>query len=560
MAFVQCRVKQASSAGKSGLTPKQETQAKELIIKGTTEKVLGNYEIAEKYFHQCIKIAPKVAVAYFELSEIYQYQRDATNAIKYGELAAKIEPGNEWYIYNMAQLYSRTGQLDLAEKTFYSLIKEQPKNYTYLYDLSEILLYRRKYKEVLDIYIKLEESIGINEELSLHKANIYLDLKQPSNAIKELEKLIATNPNEMRYVGMLADLYEELGESEKAFEFYQKILTQEPENGYVHLSLCDYYNFRSQQDKAFEELAKAFKNKNVDIKIKSQRIESYYVNSSNNESKRKEAYKLLAILIETHADEPSPFLFYAQFLTRDQLQAEAAVMLKKAVANNSNDFSTFYQLCSVLWDTQQFEDLGTYSMMAIELFPVLPTFYYFAGVGAYQLKKYPESIELFQQCIDFSIDNETLKMDCFQFLGDAFHFTHQYEESNRAYEKALKFDPNNTYVLNNYAYFLAVRKEQLDKAKNMAEKCVQLEANNATYIDTYGYVLFRLEQYEKAQLQFSKAVEIDGNNPDYLEHLGDVLYHLNQVDRAISCWKDAKSKGSTSTMLDKKIQLKKYVE
>jgi tetratricopeptide (TPR) repeat protein len=560
MAFAQCKIRQPKSDEKGGLSAKQETQAKELIIKGTTEKVLGNYEVAEKYFQQCIKLAPKVAVAYYELSEIYQYQRDAPNALKYGEIAAKLEPRNEWYIYNMAQLYSRTGQLDLAEKTYYSLIKEQPNNFTYLYDLSEILLYRRKYKEVLDIYVKIEESIGINEELSLHKANIFLDLKQPSNAIKELEKLIASNPNEMRFVGMLADLYEELGESEKAYALYQKILVQEPENGYVHLSLCDYYTFRSQQSKAFEELVKAFKSKNVDLKTKSQRIESYYVNSSNNESKKTEAYELLEILIVVHADEPSPFLFYAQFLTRDKRQVEAVVMLKKAVANNSKDFSTYYQLCSALWDAQQFEELSSYSLEAIELFPVLPTFYYFAGVGAYQLKNYEVAIEQFQQCIDFSIENETLKMDCFQFLGDAYHHTKQYEESNHAYDKVLEFDPSNTYVLNNYAYFLAVRKEQLDKALKMAEKCVQLESNNLNYLDTYGYVLFRKGEYDKAKVQLEKAVDGDKSNPDYLEHLADVLSMLNQTDQAVAYWKEAKSKGSTSPTLDKKIQLKKFVE
>jgi Tfp pilus assembly protein PilF len=151
-------------------------------------------------------------------------------------------------------------------------------------------------------------------------------------------------------------------------------------------------------------------------------------------------------------------------------------------------------------------------------------------------------------------------MECYQFLGDIFHFTNQYKESNEAYEKVLEFDPGNTYVLNNYAFFLAVRKEQLEKAKLMAEKCIQQETNNATYIDTYGYVLFRLGEYDKAQLQFARALEMDSKNVEYLEHYGDVLYHLNQVEQALDFWKQAKTNGSISVILDKKIQLKKYVE
>jgi tetratricopeptide (TPR) repeat protein len=553
-------MRQSASADKNGLTQKQDTAAKELIIKGTTEKVLGNYELAEKYFLQCTKLAPNVAVAYFELSEIYQIQRDAVNSIKYGEIAVKLEPDNVWYRYNMAQLYSRTGQLDLAEKTYYALIKDFPKNFNYLYDLSEILLYRHKYRDALAIYDQLEQSIGINEELSLHKANIYLDLKQPENAISELQRLCATNPNEMRYKGMLADLYEELGQSDNAFRLYQDILQQEPENGYVHLSLSDYFSFRSQKDKAFEELVKAFWSKNVDLKTKSQRLEGYFVNSANNEEKKSEAYQLMDILIEVHPDEPSPFLFYAQFLTRDNRQTEAVKMLKQAIFNNSTEFSNYYQLCSSLWDAQEFSELEQYANTGVELFPALPTFYYFAGIAYYQLKKYELAQEQFLLCIDFSIDNETLKMECYQFLGDIFHFTNQYKESNEAYEKVLEFDPGNTYVLNNYAFFLAVRKEQLEKAKLMAEKCIQQETNNATYIDTYGYVLFRLGEYDKAQLQFARALEMDSKNVEYLEHYGDVLYHLNQVEQALDFWKQAKTNGSISVILDKKIQLKKYVE
>lgn len=98
---------------------KREIRTKELVLKGTTEKVIGNYDIAEKYFQECIKISPKTAVAYFELSEIYQYKKDAQKSLDYGQLAFKLVPNNEWYELNMAYLYMRTGQVELAEKPFF---------------------------------------------------------------------------------------------------------------------------------------------------------------------------------------------------------------------------------------------------------------------------------------------------------------------------------------------------------------------------------------------------------------------------------------------------------
>ena len=142
---------------------KREIKTKELLIKGTTEKVLENYDVAERYFQECIKISPKVATAYFELSEIYQSSKDAQNALKYGQIAYKLAPENEWYELNMAYLYMRTGQIALAEKTFISLVKKYPSNVDYLYQLSEIYYFQKKYKDAILIYDKLEINVGINE-------------------------------------------------------------------------------------------------------------------------------------------------------------------------------------------------------------------------------------------------------------------------------------------------------------------------------------------------------------------------------------------------------------
>jgi tetratricopeptide (TPR) repeat protein len=540
---------------------KREIKTKELLIKGTTEKVLGNYELAERYFQECIKISPKVATAYFELSEIYQSRKDAQNSLKYGDMAYKLAPDNEWYELNMAYLYMRTGQIALAEKTFISLVKKYPSNVDYLYQLSEIYYFQKKYKDAILIYDKLEINVGVNEELSLHKSKIYLEINQPDNAVLELQKLVKSNPNEMRYLGLLADLYEQLERSDEAFELYNKILELEPNNGYVHLSLADYYNYRGQQDKSFEEMKKAFESSNVEIKLKAEKLEAYYTNSAANEVKKKQGYELLDILIRVHPDNYKGFVFYAEFLARDDRIDEMITMLLKATELNATEFNTWYQLCAVLWEKARFEDLVIQSDKAVDLFPSLPTFYYFSGVGNHQLKKYKEAIESFESGIDYCIDNAELKMEFYQYLGDIYYATNDYGSSDMYYDQALAIDPNNIYVLNNYSYYLAIRNENLEKARTMSEKVNKIVPNNANYLDTFGWVYFKMKDYTKSEEIFKKALEIGGKeDATILEHYGDVLYHLNRKSEALEYWQKAKDKGNDSSTLQKKITTKTYVD
>lgn len=553
--------KKTSDKETASAESKREIRTKELVLKGTTEKVIGNYDIAEKYFQECIKISPKTAVAYFELSEIYQYKKDAQKSLDYGQMAFKLAPNNEWYELNMAYLYMRTGQVELAEKTFLSLNKKYPGTVDYLYQLSEIYLYQKKYSEAIAIYNQLENSVGINEELALQKSTIYLELNEPNKAILEIKKLIDSQPNEMRFLGLLADLYEQLNRSDEAFELYSKILELEPSNGFVHLSLSDYYSYRSQSEKSFEEMKKAFWSENVDLKTKGAKLEGYYVNSASNATKKQEAYELLEILIKVHPQDYQAFVYYAEFLERDDRIEEMITMLTKATSLGVSEFNVWYKLCSLLWEKGQFEQLVIESDKAIELFPSLPSFYYLSGLGNVQLKKYDKALESLEIGVDYCLDNNELKAEFYQYLGDACNALKEYEKSDMYYDQSLAIDPNNVYVLNNYSYYLTLRKVNLEKARVMAEKVNRIIPNNANYLDTYAWVFFAKKDYVKAEELLAKSLTLGGDsNPEILEHYGDVQFHLNNAAKALEYWQKSKDKGGNSPSLLKKISTKTFVE
>ena len=113
--------------------------------------------------------------------------------------------------------------------------------------------------------------------------------------------------------------------------------------------------------------------------------------------------------------------------------------------------------------------------------------------------------------------------------------------------------PDNVVVLNYYSYYLSLREKDLKKAERMAKRCIELSPDQATYQDTYGWVLYKLKRFNDAEGWLKKAVEGDSKSPVIIEHYGDVLYQLNHKKEALEYWKRAKNAGGDSRQLNKKV-------
>lgn len=128
-----------------------------------------------------------------------------------------------------------------------------------------------------------------------------------------------------------------------------------------------------------------------------------------------------------------------------------------------------------------------------------------------------------------------------------------------AYERSLKMKDDNSYVLNNYAYYLSLAGTELEKAEKMSKKAVEIDPQNASFQDTYGWVLFKQERFRDAAEWILKAVQNkEEPSAEVLEHYGDVLYKLEDAAGAMEYWLKARKKGPGSDFLDKKISDKKY--
>jgi len=259
-------------------------------------------------------------------------------------------------------------------------------------------------------------------------------------------------------------------------------------------------------------------------------------------------------MINSHPNDLKAIVVYADILYTDNKFQEAKEQYLLVLEKDKTKSQVWSQVLFILAEQSDFETMLSVSDEALEYFPTDPLFYYFNGVSNKWLKNYSEAISSLETGIEFVIDNQNLLLEFYSSIADAYHATKQHKLSDEYYEKVLEIDPTNVLVLNNYAYYLSVRKESLEKAKKMSFKCNELEQNNGTYQDTYAWILYELKDYENAKQWMLKSLK---NGSDIstvvVEHYGDILYKLGDIEEAIIQWKKAKNLGGVSKNLNKKI-------
>lgn len=533
----------------------------DIFIEANKQKLLGNSEEALRLFKKCIEIDPSDAASMYELAKIRISLHETTDALELLKKATSIDPANNYYQVLYASLLLSLDHYDEASKVFKTLIDSDPFNLEYYNQLALCFLYNNKVEDAIEVYNDLELKIGVTEEISMKKYGIYLQTKKTEKAEAEIKNLIRQFPFESKYYAILAELYLDNGENEMALEAYNKILEVDPDNPYVHISLADYYKKNGNSEKAFDELKTGFAKPNLDIDTKIQILLNYYTVTEIYSDLKEQAFELARILIEVHPAEAKAWSMYGDFLYQDKQYETARNIFRKVIAIDSSKYLVWEQLLFAESQLNDYDALLSESSVAIELFPEQPLPYLFAGGANYQKKNWESCIDILKNGLSYVYNNILMEVQFHSYLGDAYNQVGNNEKSDESYDKVLRLDPDNDYVLNNYAYYLSLRNENLEKAEKMAQKATELKPNNPANQDTYGWVLYKLGRYEDAKTWIGKAIENEEESSAViLEHYGDVLWQLGSREEAVEYWLKAKEKGKGSEFLERKAVERQLIE
>ncbi|MDA0972347.1 MAG: tetratricopeptide repeat protein [Bacteroidetes bacterium] len=542
------------------------TEAERMVLTSTyldalKERSLGNIYESAKLLRTCLSMDPDNHAVLYDLALTYRVQGKVAEALPLAEQAADLDPSNLWYLSLLAENYMDLGQVDKAEKTYERIEVIAPDRLETFYELSMVKYGQGDLEGAIKELDKLEQKIGFTEELFQQKHLLYMEGGMITKAEEELKKALKTNPTDPLYYGMLAELYQSQGKTDLAMQNYMKILEFDPENGRVHLALYEFYDENGEKEKARESIMLGFQDELIDIDSKMGILLGFYELSETDLARREEAYELSRKLMDVYPGEAKAYAVYGDLLMRDERYEEARNAFLEAVQRDASKNIIWSQILAIDSYTQNYEHMRQDSEEALELFPASPDFYLLNGIALNQLGRHAEAVDILESGKIMVIDNDLILTDFYSNLGDAHHQLGHHSDSDKAFDKALSISPENVYVLNNYSYYLSLRKEKLDKAQTMAIQANEIMPGSASFEDTYAWVLYQMGNYTEAQQWIEKAMKNGGDNSGaVLEHYGDILYKQNKKSEALVQWKKAQAFDDASELLPQKVSTGTLVE
>lgn len=519
-------------------------------------KVLGKYDEAIDYFLHCHSIDSTNANVLVELGTFYNALQEKDKALDFYRKAVNYDKTNYYYNMMLAGLSKELGLNQEVVDIYEGLLELNPGKPELLFEIANAYADNGELEKAINQLDELEKSMGVSEALAINKFRLYSMLDNKEKAYEEIQQIIDKNSGDIRYLILMGDLYADDNQLDKAKGYYDQAKLIDPDYPALILSFVNYYEKTGSSDAAQTEIQKAITSSSMEVDTKIQLLTRYLSVLQQNKKDIKEANPLFQSLFEQHPNNTQLNLIYGNVLYLQGDKKGAIDQFQIFINGNPDNPAGYEQILRVALPEEDFDKVKEVTTEALKHLPGEPQFYFYLGAVNFQQGNYKEALKVFEVGLDSAnFNNPILESDFYGQIGDINYHLENKEVAFDSYEKALKLNPQNLPVLNNYSYYLSLEKRNLDKAEQMSGITVKLEPLNPTYLDTYGWILYEQGSYIMAKIYIEKAIEY-GEEPsaEVYEHYGDVLFMTGEQEKAVEQWKKARELGGDSRALKRKIR------
>lgn len=524
------------------------------LIEAVKQKNLGNLPEAVKLYGLVIKEKPDCAVAYYEAGSIYlatkQLELARTNLSK----AYELDPGNEWYTIAYLNALGALEEYEELEDILKKKIKEEPEKTEWEFKLALTYFNKGKAGKAIRELEKIEKKKGFSEKITLMKATIYESEEKYELAREEVEKVMVLFPEAIQFRVVAAELCLKSGDEAAAADYYLEILEADSVNIFALTNLTDYYREQEDYKKSYKYLAKSFSSEQIEVNRK-MAILSYYLSDAEQLSAYPgEIGSVIEVLAEAHPEVSDIRLLAADFYIQTQNYSSAYRHLNKYLELQEGTYNIYMQAIMLANAASLNEELLLTCDKALELYPDSSAIRFFRGISLYQSADYEELIHNFKGIPYEKYSSREYASQVKMLIAEAYYRTEDFSRSDSLFEALIGEEPDNYMVLNNYSYYLAERGEKLERAKEWSSDVVKNNPENATFLDTHAWVLYKMESFEEAEKYILNALDKGGeNDPEINEHAGDIQKALESYEIAISYYMKAIILGGDREILEEKI-------
>jgi len=528
---------------------------KQLFFAGLKEKMADNYVGATTNFNKVLSVDPTNHAAYFELANANLRQDKLAEAELNIKQAVKLNPDNKWYLRLQGEVYKRTNKMPELITVLNQLIRIDPDNDGYYFDKANAEFLSNRPEEAKKTYDAIENKFGESKALSNAKRRF----QQNGNASdSDIVKLLEGNQADVKNYLYAAGLLLQKNNDAEALKVLQKAQSLDPGNFEVNLALADIYRKQKNDEAAFTALKLAFESTEMPL-IEKEKIIAGLLQKLNQPVVAKNVTDLSRIIAEKNPTDAKALALYGDVLYQQNKLTEALVQYQSALKLNEQVYAVWEQVINIQTLLGHYTDAIKVGDEALTVYPNQAGLYYYVAYALFKTGKYEQALSDLKNALQLDVDNKSLQAQVYALQGDIYINQNSFSQAKTAFEKAISTEPDNYLIMNNYAYYLALKNDDLVKAAKYAETAANAMPENSSVADTYAYILFRQQKYDLAKIWIEKALQNNSNkNGVYLERYGDILFLKGDKEAAVSQWQKAKEAGNGSGLLNKKINEKKY--
>lgn len=537
------------------LQSREVVDGKTAYIEGLEAFENADYEKALDLLSSAYVKLPDNAGVNYALADAYQQIGDLSNASYYGKQAVELEPGNKWFRLKLAEIYRRAGRNQATLEQLEKTLEYHPQAGDVLATLAETYASYGKLLESNRSYNRLLQVSGESISIRLQKLRNFNKLGMRDSSIAELQKIRRLDPDNLATMHTLSNYYLEINKPEEAKLILNSALEKNRRDPKTLIMLADIYANESKWDSVGTLLGNVVTDPIINPEAKLT-VAKYLVSQNKQYPENPELQQATSSLMEAFTREEPRFAeahaLAADYYTQKDQNDRALQAITRTTELMPSNAEAWRQRLRLLLTEGNYREAIAIGPEAEKHVPQDPFIMYFWG-SAYLAEQQPaQAVDKLEAASRLPARRQ-LKSAILTSLGDALARTEKWDRAFEAYDQVLKMNPDDDLVLNNYAYFLSLQKQELDKAEEMALKANRLAPNNASYLDTLGWVYYQKGDYDQALQYIRKSIETGEASAEVMEHYGDVLDKLNKPQEARKWWQKAYQEDSTRNHLKDKI-------
>lgn len=524
-----------------------KSAALQLFIDGSLKESKGQFAEAILDYQDALRYDHDPAI-FFALAKSYAQLRRFAPAAENAAMAIKHDPKRVEYRELLAQIYINSQQFEKAAGEYRVILTLDPHNTAATYTLAQ-LLERVKPLEALELYNSLVARQGPTWEVMLQIAQLNSVLQRHEKATEALEQMLKIDPSNLALKQNLAESYIRLKQFDKARTMLNDVLEKNPDNVMLRATLADVYLQQNDWTSAKLELTTILASDSLDPDTHLRIGMAYYAQTIKDTLIIPEAIDVFKQYEKNYPTDARPYVFLGVLhrgIKKDSI-AENYFTRATQAANWNGD--AWWQLGWMYFDKQDFRETISIMNKAKQYVPDDFRIYMLLGIAYNRAGMQQDS----RVALERSVELNPTDLNALSSLGLTYDALKMHTESDSSYERALRIDPTFPLVLNNYAYSLSERGLQLERAERMSKASLAADSLNSSYLDTYGWILYKKGRYAEALPYIQKAVDLGDASPVVLEHLGDTYAKLNRMDEAKKYWSMALEKDQNNNVLKEKL-------